>query len=83
MSVLVGLMSVALGVALPGVLLVRLLADGDPLWRWTLGLGVGLFAAPALAFGVAVAAGTHVTAGLVTALGVAVSAGLGLALRSR
>lgn len=79
-TAITGLIGLFVAVVLPGVLAVQLLDDGDPLWRLTIGLGVGLLAVPIPAFLIALAIGTSVTMPLLLLLGVAVSGGLLVAL---
>lgn len=81
---LLGLLGFVVCVALPGWLTVRLLDDGDVLWRLGVGLAVGVFAVPALAFLVGVTLHTSVTPTLLAVLGLALDGALlGLLLRWR
>ncbi|MCP4868124.1 MAG: hypothetical protein GY898_05345 [Proteobacteria bacterium] len=82
-TAITGLIGLLIAIVVPGVLTVQLLDDGDPLWRITVGLGVGLLAVPIPAFLIAMALGTSVTMPLLLVLGVVVSGGLLFALSRR
>jgi len=79
---LLGLLGFLVCGALPGWLTVQLLDDGDVLWRLGVGLGVGVFAVPALAFLVGVTVHASISVGLLLAVGLALD-GLLMTLLAR
>jgi hypothetical protein len=80
---LLGLLGFVVCVALPGWLAVQLLDDGDVLWRLGVGLALGVFGVPALAFLVAVTARTSVTPLLLVGLGLVLDVALAALLARR
>lgn len=73
-TLLFGIALGALALLLPGWLAVRLLDDGDFLWRIAAGLGVGVLAMPFLTFLIAWCAGSSMSLPLLLVTSLFVSA---------
>ncbi len=82
-ALLVGTVVVAASLLLPGWLAVRLLDDGDLLWRVGLGLGVGVLAVPFVGFMLAWLLHTSMSLGTLLLASALLSGPLGWALRRR